>query len=427
MSSLLIGSIVTGVLYLIYKLLKKNMFFLSVYFSSIGLYITILVFSASLILNSQESIAAATKGMQLWGNVIFPALFPFFVCTDLLIKLGFADVMGYFLEPIMRPIFNVPGSGSIAFFLGIISGYPVGAKTAASLKEKGLCTKIECERLLAFCNNAGPLFIFGSVATAMFKMPSIGLLLYSAHIIASITVGIIFRFYGKTTETHTPSRVIAKSLMELLISAKRLRQNRGNSLGQIFEESVKRALNLSISIAGFIIFFSVLISFLEQLKIISLLTSILYAALSYIGIHKELLNSTIRGFFEIASGISSASMCSNSSIIQRLVSAGFILGWAGLSVHFQVLSIISKSGLSFKPYLLGKGLQGVLTGLYTYVFLKIVPVYDVVFSNTTDIALNLQIPTFLYSFSKSLIYLGNTLFFMLTICFIISLRYKNSS
>ena len=63
----------------------------------------------------------------------------------------------------MRLLFNVPGEGAFALILGTISGYPVGAKIISIFKEQKLCTDVECERLLSFTNNSGPLFIVGTV------------------------------------------------------------------------------------------------------------------------------------------------------------------------------------------------------------------------------------------------------------------------
>jgi nucleoside recognition membrane protein YjiH len=53
--------------------------------------------------------------------------------------------------------------GAYAFLMGIVSGYPIGAKIVSDFKAQNLCTDIECERLLAFTNNSGPLFIIGTV------------------------------------------------------------------------------------------------------------------------------------------------------------------------------------------------------------------------------------------------------------------------
>lgn len=63
----------------------------------------------------------------------------------------------------MKPIFNVPGIGAYAFIMGIISGYPVGAKIVTEFRKNGECSKVEAERLLSFTNNSGPLFIIGTV------------------------------------------------------------------------------------------------------------------------------------------------------------------------------------------------------------------------------------------------------------------------
>ena len=62
----------------------------------------------------------------------------------------------------MRPIFNIPGEGAFPFVMGIISGYPMGAKIISKFKQQGICTNEEAERMLSFTNNSGPLFIIGT-------------------------------------------------------------------------------------------------------------------------------------------------------------------------------------------------------------------------------------------------------------------------
>ena len=54
----------------------------------------------------------------------------------------------------MKPLFNVRGEGSFAFAMGLISGYPVGAKIASSFRQNNICSKEECERLLSFTKKA---------------------------------------------------------------------------------------------------------------------------------------------------------------------------------------------------------------------------------------------------------------------------------
>ena len=165
---------------------------------------TCMVFILLLIMFSDTAVKSASNGIQLWLGVVFPSLFPFFVVSEILNKTRFINALGVLLEPVMRPLFNVPGCASFALAMGITSGYPVGAKITAGMREENLLTKTESERLLSFTNNSGPLFIVGAVAVGMFKMPELGLLLLTCHILASITVGIIFRFYGRSNESTYP-------------------------------------------------------------------------------------------------------------------------------------------------------------------------------------------------------------------------------
>ena len=101
----------------------------------------------------------------------------------------------------MKPLFNVGGNGAFAFIMGIISGYPMGAKIACNFRQNNICSKEECERLLSFTNNSGPLFIIGTVGILSFKNTSIGILLFLTHLLACISVGFIFRFWKKDKQT----------------------------------------------------------------------------------------------------------------------------------------------------------------------------------------------------------------------------------
>ena len=142
-----------------------------------------LIFCASLLLFSTSNLPAIKKGLALWANSVIPSLFPFFVATELLMNTNFINILGKFLNKFMKPLFNIRGEGSFAFIMGLISGYPVGAKIACNFRKNNICTKEECERLLSFTNNSGPLFIFGTVGISMFGNSTIGLLLLITHIL----------------------------------------------------------------------------------------------------------------------------------------------------------------------------------------------------------------------------------------------------
>ena len=169
------------------------------------------LFTVFLVVFSNTNLQASKNGLILWANSVVPSLFPFFIATELLSHTNVIYYLVKALNPLMRPLFNVPGEGSFALLMGIISGYPTGAKIVADLKEKHICTDDECERLIAFTNNSGPLFIVGTVGTSLLGDTKTGFLLLFAHILACLTVGIVFRFWkAKKIKYNRNSRIIRR-------------------------------------------------------------------------------------------------------------------------------------------------------------------------------------------------------------------------
>ncbi|HOQ01147.1 MAG TPA: sporulation integral membrane protein YlbJ [Acetivibrio clariflavus] len=316
---------------------------------------------------SNTAVASASRGLNLWLNVVFPSLFPFFVASEILYRTGFIKSLGILLEPIMRPLFNVPGCGSFALAMGITSGYPVGAKLTAKMREEKLLTKTESERLLSFTNNSGPLFIIGAVAVGMFNNPKIGFVLLFCHILACITVGIFFRFYGsrKTRVKNSDSSNTLKKFKKELANTESV------NIGEILGDSIRSSINTILAIGGFIILFSVIINLLLETGIINTAAAFFSLLFPIESISREIISSILSGFFEITTGINMISKLEEISFTQQLSAISLVLGWAGLSVHFQVYSIISKTDISIKPYLFGKLMHGFFSALYVWIFMKL--------------------------------------------------------
>ena len=159
--------------------------------------ICICLFTIFLLIFSNANLSSAKNGLVLWATSVVPSLLPFFIATELLKYTNVIPYLGKLLEKIMRPVFKCPGEGSFPFIMGIISGYPMGAKIVSEFKVNGICTEEEAERMLAFTNNSGPLFIIGTVGVGMFKNTSIGVLLFTTHILACLTVGFLFRWWKR--------------------------------------------------------------------------------------------------------------------------------------------------------------------------------------------------------------------------------------
>ena len=98
----------------------------------------------------RDSVAEA---LALCARSVVPSLFPFLVASSALLALGFGELAAPWLAGLMEPLFRVPGAGSAALVLGLVGGYPIGAKTAADLYRENLVSREEAERLLATDNS----------------------------------------------------------------------------------------------------------------------------------------------------------------------------------------------------------------------------------------------------------------------------------
>lgn len=89
-----------------------------------------------MLIHPSSSLDAALRGLAVWWDVLFPSLFPFFVISEIMLGFGIVHLFGALLDPLMRPLFNIPGSGGFVAAMGYVSGYPVGAKLTAKLREQ---------------------------------------------------------------------------------------------------------------------------------------------------------------------------------------------------------------------------------------------------------------------------------------------------
>ena len=328
-----------------------------------------LFFTFGLIIFSNSNLPAIKSGLKLWATSVIPSLFPFFVATELLMHTRLVSQIGILLNRYMKPIFNVRGEGAFAFIMGIISGYPMGAKLATNFRKNNICSKEECERLLSFTNNSGPLFIIGTVGILMYGNTTIGILLFITHILACITVGFIFRFWKRKETTFNVSS-------KKILGAKQTKKVTFSNLGEILAESITSSISTVLLIGGFVVIFSSVISILKSSGIIHILADCFSPILQLFNIDPSFASPLISGFLEITNGINTISNISNKKLSVNLIFTSFLLGFGGVSVLLQVLSITSKSDLSIKPYVYGKLLHGILAAFYTYLFVNFIPFFN---------------------------------------------------
>ena len=332
----------------------KNSFF---YFVIVNLkknFISILsvLFVIALCVYSKENIEAVKNGLSLWINNVVPSLFPFFIATEILCNTNIINLLGNLLEKPVSKLFNVPGEGVFALIMGTISGYPSGAKIVSNLKSQEVLTIEESERLIAFTNNSGPLFILGTVGVSLLENSQIGYILLISHIVACLFVGIAFRNWKKNKYVYK-KKVVNNDKKNISVK----------DFGGILGESIRNSIVTITNIGGFVVVFSVIISILNSSGFFE------FAGLIFnkFNIPKEIGNGVIGGIIELTNGVKLISCLKMTKISICIIS--FLIGFGGLSVLFQVYSIISKENISIKPYFLGKMLQGVISFFITFLLL----------------------------------------------------------
>jgi sporulation integral membrane protein YlbJ len=247
------------------------------------------IFMITLVLYSKSNLQAAKEGLFLWANNVVPSLFPFFVATEILCSTNVINVIGKILEKPVKKIFNVPGQGAVALCMGIISGYPTGAKIVSNFKENNICTKEEAERLLAFTNNSGPLFIIGTVGISLFGDVKIGYMLLLIHIISCIIVGLIFRNWKKYAVGSSNFSIIEKNKRTISFG----------DLGEIIGNSIKHSIVTILNIGGFVVIFSVIISILKSSGFFEIISN-LFECFNLSG---DLASAVISGILELTNGV----------------------------------------------------------------------------------------------------------------------------
>lgn len=300
----------------------------------------------------------------MWWEIVFPSLLPFFIVSELLIGFGVVKFIGVLLEPIMRPVFRVPGVGGFIWAMGMASGYPAGAKLTARLRQEGQLTKTEAERLVSFTNSSNPLFIFGAVSVGFFYNPNLGVILALSHYLGNICVGILMRFHGKEEEIKEKKQVKIFRLRHALSALHQTRVKDNRPIGKLLGDAVMTSVQTLLMIGGFIILFSVINKVLYHLQITGSLSRVVEFIFQMVNLPVELSLPFISGLFEITLGSQMTSQVQEATLMQQAMITSFILAFSGFSVQAQVASILAQTDIRFQPFFVARIFHGSFSCLF---------------------------------------------------------------
>ncbi len=311
--------------------MSKNLtyFFESVLFTLLLSFAVVLAVDRTLTLS-------VSKGISLWAVSVLPALFPYFFITAILSALSVTEKLSNFISPLTKKVFNVGGSVGYAFIISLLSGYPVGAKTVADLKNNNLISESESVRASAICSTSSPMFLMGSVGNIMFNSTLFGLLLFLSQLISSVLIGIIFSFYKRSDK---PSR--EKNL------------HRAKTTDNILYDSVFSSVISVLTVGGLITVFYLATDLLSKTKLLCPLEWLFTLILG-----EESGQAFTFGLIECTRGLQFLSQSGITGLALPLSSA--LCGFGGFCVITQSIAILKSAKIKTAPFLYSKVLSAVL-------------------------------------------------------------------
>lgn len=344
-------------------------------YSSLTL-ISLLILSLMLlmILFPAEVFRASIKGMGIWWDVLFPALFPFFVISELLLGIGIVHFFGMLLDPLMRPVFKIPGIGGFVVAMGFASGYPIGAKLTAQLWDQKLVNREEGERLVAITTSSDPIFLIGAVSIGFFHDAGLAGVLAAAHYSTAMLIGLLMRFHGrKQASTPLPGALLseASSSQPIWIRAfhamHEARIKDGRPLGEMLRQAILSSIQLIFVVGGLVVFFSAIMEVLTSAHIMNIFYIGINAVLQQFDVPLALSQAVANGIFEVTLGAKAAGGAgAQIPLVYKVAIAAFVLSWAGLSVHAQVVSLLHRTDLRYIPFCISRFAHGIMASIAVF-------------------------------------------------------------
>ena len=275
--------------------------------------------------------SAIMEALNMWVNNLIPALFPFFIISDILINYNIINYIPKIIKNMCKKIFNISDNMLTILILSMLSGFPSNARNTRNLYDNGLITLEEANHILIFSHFSNPVFILTTVAVFFFHNKKIGITLLVIHYLSNFILGICFR-----------NKII-------IFNKKKKDINNINNFGNIFINSIKKSIDTIITICGIVTVFLML----SQI-IINTLNLNSYNAM------------IIKGLFEITIGIQA--LC-NLDISEefKIVITSMFLAFGGISVHVQVFSQIAGTKIRYIYFFIGRMYQMIIAGLLTYI------------------------------------------------------------
>lgn len=288
----------------------------------------------------QALATGVSRGLSICTGVIIPTLYPFMVLSGFVATSPLCRRSGRAAEAVMRGVFGLPACCAAVILISFLGGYPAGAIALSRLRQQSLITADEVRRCARFCINAGPGFIISTVGSGLLGNVTAGILLYVAHIAASVIIGVLSA-KGHRRRTHTPP-----SPSENTAPAADIVRDTCQSL---------------LTMCGYVVLAAALLSLWDATQIAVLLQRL-------IGIPTAALTAALSAVTEVS--------CGCVALAGRYYGAPFVislcLGWGGLSVQGQLTALLGGE-LRGSHWRLWRLIHGGLSGIFAMGLFRLFP------------------------------------------------------
>lgn len=311
---------------------------------TIFIFVFLVIITYFILIYPKDIIDSVLFGINIWMYNVFPALFPFFILSDLMINYGLIELFSELFKKITN-LFHLPSNASFIIFSSLISGSPSSAKITKQLLHEELISIDDANHLIRFSHSSSPLFVIGTIGSVLLNDIVLGFLILISLILGNIFIGILFR----------NKKIIYRekiSFKKAFISMHKKRINNNKSFITVISDSIYNAIDILILLLGIIIIFLVFSSIIDKFNLNSNLTIF------------------IKGLLEITQGIKLISI-GNFNLFIKTIFITFFLGFGGLSVHLQVASVINGSKIKYKYFMISRIIHAFTSSIIIFVLLKL--------------------------------------------------------
>ncbi len=301
---------------------------------TIGIRLLSILFFALILLFPADTLSGSKTGLLLWFQTVLPTLLPAMILADYLIRIRADRYISRLADRPLRFLFGVSIDGAYAVLIGFLCGYPMGAKTTASLLSEGRIAKEEADYLLSFCNQPSPMFIIGFLGASLLSGTdrpfAWAAVLLAGVYVSAFFVSVLYR--ARQSVSFAPTGIRPRP-------AEAAQKTTDPSPLSLLETSMMTSFEVMVKIGGYMMLFSVLEAWIQKLPFPG-----------------PALQSVFMGFVEMTTGSRQIAACWPLPRAAALCCGVTVFG--GLSGFAQTANVLKGSGLSTGRYFLWKLLQG---------------------------------------------------------------------